>query len=140
VIVLERRVINPGDLKARIENTFKDFYWVNKYEINAKNDPFWAKVFISPDLIPFYEIEGFLNFLDDNIDKATCTIVSTNKVVPIGDGYGSGEEFIYFLGTDEIKALLTKSYDLSFSKYIDAITKVNEDIHIIIKEKQPLKV
>lgn len=140
MIILEKRIIDTGDLKSRIENTFKEFYWVNKYDITTKNDPFWAKVYINPDLIPFYEIENFLEFVGDTTDKATCTIVSKSTIVPIGDGYGSGEEFVYTLGTDEIKSLLTKSYNLASSKYIDAIVKVHEDIHILIKEKQPIKI
>lgn len=136
----EKRIIDCGDLKSRIENTLSNFYWVNKIDINAKNDPFSAVVYIDPKLIPYNNVIELISFLGDNEEKAVCKISETGAVLPLRDGFKTEKEIEYLLGMNEIKTLLEKSYALPDNQFIDSILKVHEDVHIFIKDKKPLSV
>lgn len=135
-----KRILDSGDLKSRIENTITEFYWVNKIDINAKNDPFSAIVYVDPKLVKYDEVLEFIHFLGDEEDTARCTICDTRAVMSLREGFESGKEFEYLIGLNELKTILTRSYDLPDSKFIDAIVKVHEDIHILIKDRKPLPV
>jgi hypothetical protein len=135
-----KRILDSGDLKSRIQNTITEFYWVNKIDINAKNDPFSAIVYVDPKLVNYDEVLEFINFLGDEENTARCTICDTKAVMSLREGFNSGKEFEYLIGLNELKTILTRSYDLPDSKFIDAIVKVHEDIHVLIKDKKPLPV
>lgn len=135
-----KRILDSGDLKSRIQNTITEFYWVNKIDINAKNDPFSAIVYVDPKLVKYDEVLEFINFLGDEENTARCTICDTRAIMSLREGFDSGKEFEYLIGLNELKTILTRSYDLPDSKFIDAIVKVHEDIHVLIKDKKPLPV
>ncbi|WP_160670131.1 hypothetical protein [Clostridium sp. C8-1-8] len=135
-----KRILDSGDLESRIENTLNEFYWVNKLDINAKNDPFSAIVYVDPKLVTYDEVLDFIEFIGDEQDTAKCTICDTRAIVSLKEGFDSGKEFEYLIGLNELKIILARSYDLPDSKVIDAIVKVHEDIHILIKDRKPLPV
>lgn len=136
-----KKILDPGDLKNIINNTLMDkFFWINKLDINAENDPFSAKVYIDPNFVTLHQIEDLLEFLGDDGDRATCVLCSNNKILPIGDGYGTKEEFHYTLGTNEIKAILSHYYNLSKTKSIDRIFKIHNKIHIFIEDRKHISV
>lgn len=136
-----KKILDPGDLRNIINNTLMDkFFWINKLDINAQDDPFSAKVYIDPNFVTFHQIEDLLNFLGDDANKATCILCSNNKVLPIGDGYGTKEEFHYTLGTDEIKTILSHYYHLPKTKLIDRVFKIHNKIHIFIEDRKHIYV
>lgn len=130
-----RRIISSKDLKERLENELVKFNFIYKTDTNAKDDPFTVTAYINPKLCEGYnDIKNFLNAINNKEDSANCTIIETNAIRNIRHAYNDKQDFRYLLGAEELKTLLHSSYNLPKNKCIDKITKVHEDIHIVIEE------
>lgn len=130
-----RRIINCGDLKERLEKELLKFNFIYEMDIDAKNDPFTVTAYINPKLCENYDsILDFLSYICNKEETANCTVLETNAIKNIKDAYDNSETFRYLLGSEEIKALLWHSYNLPKDKAIDKVIKVHEEVHVLIKQ------
>ena len=131
----DRRVIGIGDLKERIEGIISKFDCVYNYEAFLEDTPLRVIAYINPRLSPYGEVVRFLNFIGDDENRVNCTLVGTGEIKSFNEGFNSGKEFQYLIGLEELKRILALSYDLPKDSYIDDISKIHDEIHIIIKDK-----
>lgn len=132
----DRRVIGIGNLKERIERVISKFDCVYKYESYLEDNPMRVEAYIDPKLTEYNEIKRFINFMGSDEDRVSCTLISTDRIIPLRRGFNSGEAFSYLIGLDEIKKILAISYDLPEGSYVEDINKIHDEIHIIIKDKK----
>lgn len=132
----DRRVIGIRTLKERVESIISKFDCIYKYETYLEDNPMKVEAYIDPKLTTYEEIQRFLNFMGDDEDRVNCTLIDTDKIMPLREGFNTGNAFKYLIGLEEIKTLLTISYDLPKGTYVEDITKVHEEIHVIIKDEK----
>lgn len=131
----EKRIIDSGNLKARVSEVLSEFYWVTNFDYNLKDNPFTITARIDPRAASFEEIINLVEYVGDNENSAKARINSTGLITSLREAYDSNKEFFYLMGIDEIKILLSKSYGLPRNKFISDIIKIHGDLTVIIKNK-----
>lgn len=130
-----KRIIDSGTLKARISEVLSEFYWVTDFEYNLKDNPFTITAAIDPRAVSYEEIINFVEYVGDNENSAKARIKSSGSITSLREAYDSSNDFYYLMGIDEVKMLLSKSYQLPKNKYVSDIIKMHDELNIIIKDK-----